>query len=58
MGNSFSQNVDAIITRFTSLVDTFMDYMSGGFANTVSKVLYQIALIFAQIRDALVAYIP
>jgi hypothetical protein len=52
-GGSFAQNLDAIITRLADLLNTFLDWMAGGLATTVSKILFQLTKIVAALRGAL-----
>ena len=57
-GGSFVQNLEAIITRITSFVDTFLDWMGGGLATTVSKILFQLTKLMAALRGVGTPYVP
>ena len=57
-GGSFVQNVEAMITRFAYLVDTFLDWMAGGFVETVSKVFFQLTQLVAALRGTGTPYVP
>ena len=57
-GGSFIQNLEAIITRIASFVDVFLDWMAGGFVETVSKVFFQLTQLVAAIRGTGTPYVP
>ena len=57
-GGSFIQNLEAIITRIASFVDVFLDWMAGGFVETVSKILFQLTLLVAALRGTGTPYVP
>jgi hypothetical protein len=57
-GGSFVQNLEAMITRIASFVDVFLDWMAGGFVETVSKVFFQLTQLVAALRGTGTPYVP
>jgi hypothetical protein len=57
-GGSFIQSLEAIITIIASFVDTFLDWMAAGLADTVSKILFQLTKLVAALRGTGTPYVP